>query len=97
VIAFQIETSLESMEQLLDRYIQTGEVAGPLVPQLSNGLKQAKHHLDKGDPDKAAKHMERMLKPLNHPVIGDDVSDAAKAALTTDANALIQVWMSMVE
>lgn len=92
VISFQIVTSLEALKQLLHDYIQTGDVAGPLVPQLSNSFEQVEHHLSKGDQDKAAKHMEKFLRHLVNPAMSDNVSAVAQAVLMTDAHALIQEW-----
>ncbi len=91
-ITIQVTTSLPSLEELLTQYIASGDVSGPLVPQLSNILAQVKHQIDKGDQAKAAKHMEKLLKHLNNPAMSGNVSEAAKAVLTADANALIDEW-----
>jgi hypothetical protein len=90
VIHFQVKASMESLEHLLIRYIQSGDVSGPLVPQLVNSLEQAKHQLDKGDSDKAAKHMEDFVKHLENPSKSSNASETAKAILIADALALIQ-------
>lgn len=93
VITFQIETSLESMEELIGRYIQAGEVTGPLAPQLTNKLRQVRHHWGKGDTSSAIRHMGGVLKSLENPSMSGHISEAAHAALKTDAMALIQEWM----
>ncbi|WP_405452382.1 FIMAH domain-containing protein [Paenibacillus sp. HJGM_3] len=91
-VAFTVATTAEGIASLMDRYIETGALKGPLVPQLRNSLDQALHQLGKGDSEKAAKHMEDFLKHLNNEAMGDHVSGAAKAVLTADANALISAW-----
>lgn len=91
-VSFQVETSLEALDQLLQSYIQNGDVTGPLVPQLSNSLKQAERFIDKGNPDRTVKFMEKFIKYLTSPARSDNVTSEAQAVLMTDANALIQEW-----
>lgn len=90
-IHIQVKTSIESMSKLVDRYKASGEVSQSLAAQLSASLKQARHHLDKGERDQAAKHMEDFIKHLNK-ADRNSVSDRAKAVFTTDSEALIASW-----
>lgn len=96
-LRFRVITSVNSMKQLVERFADSGDVRGPLIPQLSNALNQAQHHLDKGRRDQAAKHMQNFAKHLNKEVMGRHVSDQAKAVLNTDADFLIQDWQDDLE
>jgi fibronectin type 3 domain-containing protein len=89
---FQINvtTSINSMNQLLNRYNALLNKA--LVNQLSNNLIQAQYQLDINRPDQAAKHMQDFVKHLNNAALGEDVDRSVKAILNTDANALIKQW-----
>ncbi|AEE97826.1 FIMAH domain-containing protein [Mahella australiensis] len=44
---FEITTSIDSMQKLLDRYKASGDIKNPLFMQLSNDLKQAEFFMDK--------------------------------------------------
>jgi uncharacterized protein YjdB/O-glycosyl hydrolase len=94
VIPFQftVMTSITAMENLIDRYTKAGELGGPLAKQLNNNLDQAQHQLDKGSPDKAAKHMQDFVKHLNNEALGANISAKAKEILVADANTLIELW-----
>jgi len=94
IFHFQVVTGVESMNRLIERYARSGELGGPLVPQLTNALGQAQHQMDKGHAAQAAKHMQDFKEHLNNPAMGRNVSDAAKAVLKTDAEALIADWES---
>ncbi|MBD2870805.1 carbohydrate-binding protein [Paenibacillus arenilitoris] len=91
-IRFEVTTSVGAMERLLKRYKASGDVKGPLVNQLANALKQAGHHLGKGKPKEAAKHMGSFVKHLNNKTMSRHVTDVGKAALNTDAQTLIRLW-----
>ena len=45
---FLISTSIASLRTLINNYITSGALAGPVVPQLTNSLDQAEHQLSKG-------------------------------------------------
>ncbi|MDQ0914475.1 OmpL47-type beta-barrel domain-containing protein [Paenibacillus sp. V4I5] len=91
-VRFTIAATPEGLSSLIDRYAKAGELKGPLVNQLRNSLDQALHQLDKGDKDKAVKHMQDFLKHLNNKSMEDNVSETVKSILTADANALIESW-----
>jgi uncharacterized protein YjdB len=91
-VTVTIATSLDSMDALLERYIVSGDVSGPLLPQLSNALMQARHHLEKGSADQAAKHLDNFLLHLNNGPMQQHVSAAARAVLAADAEYLIDLW-----
>lgn len=93
-IQFQVMTSVHSMKQLIARFVDSGDVRGAIIPQLTNALNQVQHHLDKGRADQAVKHMQNFTKHLNQEAKGRSVSDQAKTALNTDADSLLQDWQA---
>ena len=58
--------SLDYLNNLLENYITTGKVNGPLTNQLSNSLKQAEHQYEKGHQKQAIKKMEDFIKHINN-------------------------------
>lgn len=87
---FHVTTSIASMTKLLERFAP--ELSRPLVKPLANNLKQARRELDKGRPDKAAKHMRDFLKHLNNPALAREGDEHARAVLNADAEVLIRQW-----
>jgi hypothetical protein len=87
-----VETSLDSIEALLERYIGSGDVSGPLISQLSNSLKQVRHHMEKGSEKQAAKHLDNFLKHLYNGPMQQHVSADAKAVLSADTEYMIELW-----
>lgn len=88
---FGIKTSIPSINRLLEYFIESGDLKGPLVPQLSNSLKQAEHQLEMGDKDKAAKHIEDFIKHLNNEALQKNISIYAKTVLDVDAIGLFSI------
>ncbi|MDQ0062750.1 rhamnogalacturonan lyase [Paenibacillus harenae] len=82
---------LASIEKLMDAYKASGELTGPLVPQLNNTLKQAKHHLDKGSVKDAVKFMEKFISQLDNKSKQDDISPRAEKNLSYHANLFIKM------
>jgi predicted alpha-1,6-mannanase (GH76 family) len=91
---FHVSTSVHSMQQLVSRFRQTGDLTGPLIPQLSNALNQVQHHLNLGDSRQAVQHMQDFVKLLNNPALSADAKANAKTILNTDAQWLIRTWQS---
>ncbi|WP_164821246.1 Ig-like domain-containing protein [Paenibacillus koleovorans] len=87
-----VPVTLLGLGGLVQGYIASGELSGPLVPQVTNGLAQAQHQYDKGSPDKAAKHLNDLLKHLNKSNMQQHVSAAAKAALVQYVADLKEAW-----
>ncbi|MDQ0113985.1 rhamnogalacturonan lyase [Paenibacillus harenae] len=82
---------LASIEKLMEAYKASGELTGPLVPQLNNTLKQAKHHLDKGSVKDAVKFMEKFISQLDNKSKQDDISPRAEKNLSYHANLFIKM------
>lgn len=83
---------LTALEKLMEDYIASGELKGPLVPQLSNTLKQAKHHLEKGSMDNAIQFMEKFISQLDNKSKPDEISTQALKNLSHHAQLLIEQW-----
>lgn len=78
-----------ALRDLLASYVESGELSGPVVPQLTNALRQAEHQLEKERFDHAVRDLERFLKHLEKAKRPSHVSDAAKASLAYHAQTLI--------
>jgi hypothetical protein len=84
--------TLSELSELLQGYIDSGEVNGALSAQLSNSLAQAQHQYDKSSPAKAAKHLEDFLKHLNNPPMQEHISADAKSVLNQRVTDLLESW-----
>lgn len=88
----ELPGALPALERLLDEYQARGELAGPIVKQLENALRQAQHHAAKGSLKQAAHVMEKFLNHLEHPTKQDTVSPGARRNLGWHASLLIGMW-----
>jgi hypothetical protein len=89
---FEVRTSINSMQKVMESCIASGKLSGDLVNQLTNNLKQAQHQIDKGRMNQAAKHMENFIKHLNNKALSKYVSEDARVVLNSDAEALVELW-----
>ncbi|MCZ8510949.1 cadherin-like beta sandwich domain-containing protein [Paenibacillus filicis] len=90
-ITVNVITSVSAMQQLIAKFIASGEINGPLGTQITNKFTQSLDQLSKGHHDQAIKHMQDVLKQIEQAKQGE-ISDHAKQVLTTDANAIIEAW-----
>ncbi|GKU30564.1 TIM-barrel domain-containing protein [Clostridium folliculivorans] len=95
--SFTVTTSIASMRSLIDGYIKTGELSGPIIPQLTNSLDQAQHQLDKGRKDNAIEHMQDFKKHLNNDALKKCTGENARKVLNSDADAIIKIWSNKCE
>ncbi len=86
---FNVTTSINSMMELVSRYKNSGDLSGPIIPQLTNHLKQAQHQLDIGKPNNAAKHLQDFLDALNNKALVNYSSEKAKTVLNVDAHKIV--------
>ncbi|WP_158299506.1 FIMAH domain-containing protein [Paenibacillus antri] len=84
-VTLRISTSVSSMQALLASYIASGEVSGPLAAQLTNLLRQARHHEEKGEEEQSAKHLGDFAAALAREPLREYISERALAALSSDA------------
>ncbi|MDF2813803.1 MAG: hypothetical protein K0Q81_3 [Paenibacillus sp.] len=88
-ITITVASTLQTVENELNAFIQAEDIHNSLASQLTNAIKQTHHFLDKGDEDKAAKHLEDFLKHLNNSAMADKITPIAKDILVSDVQALI--------
>ncbi|MFP5111400.1 family 20 glycosylhydrolase [Bacillaceae bacterium C204] len=88
-LSYNVTTSINSMMELVSRFINSGELSGPIIPQLTNDLDQAQHQLDIGEPDHAAKHIQDFLDRLNNKALISYSSEKAKTVLNADAQIIL--------
>ncbi|MDQ0115971.1 carbohydrate-binding protein [Paenibacillus harenae] len=94
---FEVTTSVDSMQQLIDRFTDSGEIGGPLIKQLTNALKQVQHHLDKENPKDAMKHMGDFIKHLNNDDLSPHAKERARTILNADAEWLIDQYANSMQ
>ncbi|WP_158289388.1 FIMAH domain-containing protein [Paenibacillus flagellatus] len=82
--------SLASIRERLGRYIESGDVRGPLAVQLENALEKAEMF---GERKQAAKALHDFLKHLNNPAMERHASAPAKRTLEEKTKALLAIWM----
>ncbi|WP_079475271.1 rhamnogalacturonan lyase [Marinococcus halophilus] len=86
-LAESSSVSYKSLQASLKQYIENDEVGRPAAKQLSNTLKQAVHHQEKGREDKALDFLEKfkqkLIKQESH------LSDDAAENLTEQAKILL--------
>lgn len=91
-VAVTVDTSIASIGRLIDGYVKTKDIVGPLNPQLTNSLAQAKRFIENQKVDQAIHHMENFIKHLNNPPMDSRISDSAKEILNLDGKVLINKW-----
>ncbi|MFL0268617.1 glycoside hydrolase family 38 C-terminal domain-containing protein [Candidatus Clostridium radicumherbarum] len=91
-ITITVDTSAASIEKLIAGFTKSNDLVGPLVPQLSNNLTQAKNFISERKADQAVIHMGDFIKHLNNPPMDSRISASAKEILNLDAQALIDKW-----
>ncbi|MGP4038633.1 FIMAH domain-containing protein [Gracilibacillus sp. D59] len=75
------------LQELMDSYIESGDLTGPLAEQLTNTYKQAVHHYEKESEAQARKFIEKYLTQIEKPSMQKHISEEAKEALVEAADA----------
>ena len=91
-LAVQTLINFSALKETLDTLIASGEVNHPAAVQLTNALKQAEHHKEKGHNDQAVKSLQDFLKHLQNKALSSLVTDSAKQILIDKVTKLIQLW-----
>ena len=86
------DLNIQTIRSLVDGYISSGELTGPLVNQLKNRLDQAEHQLNKDSTKQAAKKMQDFLDHLNNKAMNKNISAEAKEDLNNKVNELLSTW-----
>ena len=90
VFPFNVTTSIESMRNLIERYVKSNKLAGRILAQLNNNLDQVQHQIDIGRYEQATKHMKDFIKHLNNEALGNSADDKVKVVLNVDAHFMIE-------
>ncbi|MBP1948447.1 FIMAH domain-containing protein [Virgibacillus litoralis] len=94
-LLYKVEvTSAGLIQEILDGYHNSEDIAEPVYSQLTNKLEQAKHHLNKDDTSQAVKHLNDLLKLLNNDSMKEFISDDAKDILNSKVENLIETLSS---
>jgi len=94
ILHFNVVTSVNSINKLIEKYRALGELKGPLAVQVINSLEQAEKFINSNKPEQAAKHLEDFIKHLNNDALLGDISTSTREILIKDAKYLIQKWMN---
>ncbi|MCC3356339.1 glycosyl hydrolase family 18 protein [Bacillus sp. REN16] len=89
IITITVESTVETLTEQITSLEENGEIKHSLSKQLTNRLKQAEHHYQKGDSKQAIKHLADFVKHLNN----SDVSAEVKAMLETNVKSIEQSFM----
>lgn len=94
VLNVEVEVTVASLEKTIAQLETAATVQHPLAAQLKNSLKQAAHHLERGNAKQAVKHLEDFIKHLDNEAMEKFIEASAKQVLLADANALLQDWIA---
>ncbi len=85
-----VEPSLSLLQQQLEEYIDSAEITGPLIPVLTNRLRQVDHHFDKGNMKQANKQLQKFREHLNHKAFEKNITEQAKQHLDQSTESLLE-------
>lgn len=83
---------IAEIRHLVDTFISTDDIRGPLRPQLTNTARQAEHHAQQGRIEQAIKFLDNFLQHLNRESMQDHISAEAKATLQQKVEQLRLLW-----
>lgn len=69
------------LKNYTEQFKTTGDLTGPLASQLTNSLKQVKHHLDKGSEKQAVTFLKKYLEQLGKENMQEHLSSEASFTL----------------
>lgn len=84
--------ALSVLRNEMDEHAENGDLTGPLAAQLTNTLRQARHHLERGNGKNAVKFMEKYLFHMNRKSNQNNISPEAKRNLSYHAQSFIKMW-----
>ncbi|MGN8644905.1 rhamnogalacturonan lyase [Gracilibacillus sp. HCP3S3_G5_1] len=79
-----------TLQELMDSYMESGDLTGPLAKQLTNTYKQAVHHYEKNATNQALKFMEKYLTQIEKSSMQKHITKGAKEALVEAAEDLVE-------
>ncbi|TDL36666.1 rhamnogalacturonan lyase [Arthrobacter nitrophenolicus] len=86
--------SVKALQHALEDLTESGEVAGPVASQLTENVRQAAKAVEDGDPEKAARTLERFVDFLAQQKGPDKVSDTARTVLDYNAGNILRTFGS---
>jgi hypothetical protein len=86
--------SVKALQHALEDLTESGEVAGPVASQLTENVRQAAKAVEDGDPEKAARTLERFVDFLAQQKGPDKVSDTARTVLDYNAGNILRAFGS---
>ena len=86
--------SVKALQHALEDLTESGDVAGPVASQLTEIVRQAAKAVEDGDPEKAARTLERFVDFLAQQKGPDKVSDTARTVLDYNAGNILRAFGS---
>ena len=86
--------SVKALQHALEDLTESGDVAGPVASQLTENVRQAAKAVEDGDPEKAARTLERFVDFLAQQKGPDKVSDTARTVLDYNAGNILRAFGS---
>jgi hypothetical protein len=86
--------SVKALQHALEDLTESKEVAGPVASQLTENVRQAAKAVEDGDPEKAARTLERFVDFLAQQKGPDKVSDTARTVLNYNAGNILRAFGS---
>ncbi len=77
---------------LVEEFIATRDLQGPLSSKLTNTARQVEHHYNKENMKQAIKFAEKFLDQLNQEQAQNDISIEAKEELQQKMEKLLDKW-----
>ena len=90
-ITFTIQPTIAHTIHLLEDYVDSGDVNGPLVSQLTNSLKQVEHHEEKEHKEQTIHHLNNFLKHINNKEMENHINKDSSSVLVADVERLIEL------
>ncbi|MGC0251232.1 LamG domain-containing protein [Pseudactinotalea sp. Z1748] len=81
----------QALTDVLEGYLDAGEIDGPIAHQSSNALDQAQRHLADGRMTPASQALERFIRHLDNPKRPDTLTETAAADLRESAEQIIEM------
>ena len=86
--------SVKALQHALEDLAESGDVTGPVASQLTENVRQAAKAVEDGDPEKAARTLERFVDFLAQQKGPDKVSDTARTVLDYNAGNILRTFGS---
>jgi hypothetical protein len=92
---YRSETETVVLHELINTFIESGDMETPIIAQLTNRLRQVEHHLAAQRLDVAIHHMEKFLEHLNNESMSKFISEEAKNEINVYGTELLEhlIWL----